>query len=164
MKKEGKLDELTKAKLIYSGELALFAVLFAVLGSLFLSGVIKPSDWKKWLVLIGGTLGSLWCFIDFIWILNSPKRKAKNCLLDKILLLPSAAASLGFNIFFWIKMIPFNSDHDLLFAYFLGAILLYFSLVYVFEAAYHWKHPIPGLLEEEKTEPTEIEADKKEGE
>ena len=156
MKKWKELDDLTKAKIIYSGELALFAILFAILGSLFLAGVILPSDWKKWLVLVGGSLGSVWCFADFIWILNSPKRRAKNCLLDKILLLPSAAASLGFNIFFWIKLIPFNSDYDSLFAYFLGAIVLYFALISVFEAIYHWKHPIPGLLEEsEKEEPSE---------
>ncbi len=147
-----KLDDLTKAKLIYSGELLLFALVFAVLGILFLLGVISPSDWKKWLVLVGGSLGSVWCFVDFAWILASPKRKAKNSLIDKILLLPSAAVSLGFNVFFWIKMIPFHSDYDSLFATFLGSILLYFSLVYLFECFYHWKHPVPGLLEEEKKE------------
>lgn len=155
-----KLDELTKAKLIYSGELLVFAIVFAVLGILFLVRVIAPSDWKKWLVLVGGTLGSVWCFVDFAWILASPKRRAKNSLLDKILLLPSAATSLGFNIFFWIKMIPLNSDYDSLFAIFLGAILIYFSLTYLFEGFYHWKHPIPGLLEEEKKEETPSEEQK----
>ena len=60
MKKWKELNDLTKAKIIYSGELALFAILFAILGSLFLAGVILPSDWKKWLVLVGGSLGSVW--------------------------------------------------------------------------------------------------------
>ena len=40
-----KLDDLTKMKLIYSGELLMFAVLFAVLGPLFLFEVITVADW-----------------------------------------------------------------------------------------------------------------------
>ena len=35
-----------KVKLVYSAELAIFAVLFAVLGSLFLANVISVADWN----------------------------------------------------------------------------------------------------------------------
>ncbi len=152
MSKESKLDELGKAKLVYSGELMLFSVAFAVLGSLFLSGILSTSEWKKWVVLTLGTAGAVWAFVDFGWTLKSKKRRASSCLLDKILVLPSALCSLGFNIFFWIKLIPFNTDYDAFFSYFLGGMLLYFTLIYLFQAIYHWFHPLPALLEGEEKE------------
>lgn len=150
MGSKSKIDDLTKAKLVYSGELALFAIAFAVLGSLFLSGVLSTSDWKKWVVLTLGSAGAIWAFVDFFWTLKSAKRRASNCLLDKILVLPSALCSLGFNVFFWIKLIPFNSTYDAFFSYFLGGMLLYFTLIYLFQAIYHWFRPLPALLETEK--------------
>ena len=137
-----------KAKLIYTLELAIFAVLFATLGILFLTGVLKTSAWKKWLVLTVGTLGAIWAYVDFFWVLRSPKRRAKNSLLDKALVLPNALFAFGINIYFWVKLAPFNGESDALFAYCLGASLCYFALIYAIEAIYHWKHPVPGLLEE----------------
>ena len=40
-----KLDDLTKAKLIYSGEILLFAIIFLALGVLFLTRVIAVQDY-----------------------------------------------------------------------------------------------------------------------
>ncbi len=144
-----KLNGNDKAKLIYTVELAVFACLFAVLGILFLTGVLRTSAWKKWLVLTVGTLGAVWCFIDFFWCLKSPKRRAKNSMLDKALPLPNALYAFVVNIYFWVKLAPFNEESDTMFAYCLGASLCYFALVYVIEAIYHWKHPVPGLIEAE---------------
>ncbi len=142
-----KLSGNDKAKLIYTIELLVFACLFAVLGILFLTGILHTSAWKKWLVLTVGTLGAVWCYVDFFWCLKSPKRRAKNSLLDKALVLPNALYAFAINIYFWVKLAPFNEDSDLMFAYCLGASLCYFSIIYLIEAFYHWKHPVPGLIE-----------------
>ena len=142
-----KLSGNDKAKLVYTIELLVFACLFAVLGILFLVGVLHTSTWKKWLVLTVGTLGAVWCYVDFFWCLKSPKRRAKNSLLDKALVLPNALYAFVINIYFWVKLAPFNEDSDIMFAYCLGASLCYFSIIYIIEAIYHWKHPVPGLIE-----------------
>jgi hypothetical protein len=160
-----KLQANTKAKLIYTLELAIFACLFLTLGILFLCGVLSTSSWKKWLVLTVGTAGAVWCFIDFVWFLRSPKKREKGSLLDKVLLLPNALYALVINIYFWVKLAPFNEDSDQLFAYILGASLCYFAIVYAVEAIYHWKYPVPGLLEsdeeEEATPPDNPESENK---
>ena len=161
-----KLSGNEKAKLIYTLELAIFACLFLTLGILFLVGVLKTSLWKKWLVLTVGTLGAVWCFVDFFWMIKSPKRRAKNSMLDKVLVLPNALYALIINIYFWVKLAPFNEESDAIFAYCLGASLCYFALIYVIEGIYHWKHPVPGLLEAEneieETSPEEEKAEETE--
>ena len=161
-----KLSGNEKAKLIYTLELAIFACLFLTLGILFLVGVLKTSLWKKWLVLTVGTLGAVWCFVDFFWMVKSPKRRAKNSMLDKVLVLPNALYALIINIYFWVKLAPFNEESDAIFAYCLGASLCYFAFIYVIEGIYHWKHPVPGLLEAEneieETSPEEEKAEETE--
>ncbi len=145
-----KLSGNDKAKLVYTVELGVFACLFAVLGILFLTGVLHTNAWKKWLVLTVGTLGAVWCYVDFFWCLKSAKRRAKNSLLDKALVLPNALFAFVINIYFWVRLAPFNEDSDAMFAYCLGASLCYFAFIYIIEAVYHWKHPLPGLLEVEE--------------
>ena len=159
-----KLSGSEKAKLIYAIELLVFAILFLTLGILFFVGVLHTSTWKKWLVLTVGSVGGVWCFVDFFWTLKSPKRRAKNSLLDKALVLPNALYALIINTYFWIKLTPFNEDSDLMFGYCLAASLCYFALIYVIEAIYHWKHPVPGLveLENELDEEEKKEAESKE--
>lgn len=145
-KNKKKLDELTKAKLIYSIELAVFAVVFAVIGILNLVKVIVLKDWRVTLFLWLTSIGGFIFIIDLVWILLSPKRKAKNSLIDKILLIPSALflSSLsiyqlanGISSFIWWE---------------LGIGFIYFALIYIFEAIYHWFYPVPGLLEEDNKE------------
>ncbi len=144
-----KLSGNDKAKLVYTIELLFFACVFLTLGVLFLCGVLKTSTWKKWLVLTVGTVGSVWCFVDFFWTLRSPKRRAKNSLLDKGLVLPNALFAFSVNIYFWVMLAPFNEASDIMFAYCLGASLCYFAIIYSIEAFYHWKHPLPGIIEVE---------------
>lgn len=156
-----KLSDGDKAKLVYTIELGAFACLFAVLGVLFLTGVLRASAWKKWLVLTVGTVGAVWCYVDFFWCLKSPKRRAKNSLLDKGLLLPNALFAFAINIYFWAKLAPFNEESDAMFAYCLGASLCYFAFIYIVEAIYHWKHPVPGLLETEEEIKSEDPSQKK---
>ena len=55
-----KMDDLTKAKLIYSGEILLFAIIFLVLGILFLVKIIDVQDYKKWLSILLG-----WWYMEY---------------------------------------------------------------------------------------------------
>lgn len=145
-KEKKKLDELTKTKLIYSGELLIFAIVFAVLGILILVGVINVWDWKKvaftWVTLFGGFL--LWG--DFIWLLCSKKRRKKNSLLDKIFVLPSATFLIGYDLYSLIK------GDDSIVSIVMGVIFVYLACVYLFEGVYHWFKTHPGLLEEGTSE------------
>lgn len=146
------MDELKKAKLIYSGELLLFTIVFIVLGVLMLLGILGNKDLFKqifsWVTLFGST----WLIVDFFWVLLSKKRRAKNSLLDKALLLPSASCTIAFDIFCLING-PLNVN-DLagvnLYGYYCGSLFMYFAAVYLFQAIYHYFYPIPGLLEDDK--------------
>lgn len=141
-----KMDELTKAKLIYSGELVVFGIVFAVLGVLILLEIINIQDWKaiafRWVTLFGGFL--LWG--DFIWLLCSPKRKKKNCILDKILVLPSATFLIGYDLYSLI------TQDDSIIKYVMGGVFVYLACVYLFQGIYHWFYVHPGLLEEGTSE------------
>lgn len=151
-----KIDELTKAKLIYSGELLIFAIVFGTLGSLVLSGIINIGDWKKaafvWVTLFGGIL----VCADFIWLLCSPKRQKKNSWIDKILPLPSAAFLIGYDLYSII-----NND-DSFIRYVMGGVFLYLTAVYLFEGIYHWFHTHPYLLENEDPKEADSENEKNE--
>ena len=63
-----KLDFLTKAKLIYSGELLIFAIAFLIIAILEFTQVIKINEthhtFFNWLTLFGGTwlIAILWHF------------------------------------------------------------------------------------------------------
>ena len=142
--KKKKLDDLTKSKLIYSGELLIFGIIFAILGVLILLGTINVRDWKKiaftWVTLFGGFI----LYGDFFWALFSKKRRKKNSLLDKILVLPSGTFLIGYDLYVLI------SNDDSWIPYVMGAIFVYLALVYAFEAIYHWFVTHPYLLEDEE--------------
>ena len=142
MKKE-KMPEEKKLKLVYSGELLLFVVVFGTLGILFLTGVIKPADWKRYLFTYVTLIGGTWLIIDIIWALASQKRRAKVCMLDKLLVVPVAPVLITFSIICIIN----NCNEELPYRYVIGADLSYLSLVYLFMAIYHYYKPTPQMLE-----------------
>ncbi|MCQ2742768.1 MAG: hypothetical protein MJ239_05685 [Bacilli bacterium] len=154
------MDDLTKAKLIYSGELLVFAIAATVLGILFIVHVISVADWKKWAFTCVTLLGGCWCVTDFIWTLVSPKKRAKNSLLDKILLLPNGVALIGLDIFALISLIqdPSRTDLDQFFQIEIGVALLYIAVVYVIEGIYHYFKPHPSILEAVKEDEENEEA------
>jgi uncharacterized membrane protein HdeD (DUF308 family) len=149
--KHSKMDEFTKVKLIYSGEIAVFAIVFIVLGILFLTNVITVSDTRRlifsWVTLFGGFIG----IGDFLWVLLSPKRRKKNSLLDKILILPLGISLIGLDLWMLISQ---NTDNDLT-RYIMGAAFCYIALIYLVEAIYHWFHPLPSLVEAAEEKPEE---------
>ena len=155
-----KLDDFTKMKLIYSGELLVFAVLFAVLGPLFLFEVITVADWKRWVFSIVTLLGGLWLIADFVWCLISGKRRKKNSMLDKVLVLPMALPVVVFDILAFVKGWVWLEEGVVYFRYALGIALFYYAIVYLFEAIYHFKHPVPMLLEEIEKAEAESAAEK----
>lgn len=162
------MDDLKKAKLMYSGELLIFAVIAIVLGILFICHVINVADWKKWAFTCVTLLGGCWCIADFIWTLVSPKKRAKNSLLDKILLLPNGCALLGLDIFALINLIqdPSRTDLDTFFQIEIGCALLYLSVAYIVEAIYHYYKPHPSIIEAveaDRQNEENKEEDKKDG-
>ena len=60
-KNKKKMDELTKAKLIYTIELVVFSIVFLVIGILNILQIIYPKEWRASAVLyltsIGGFIG-----------------------------------------------------------------------------------------------------------
>ena len=142
------LEELNKDKgfrrykLIYSGELLLIAVVFLVLGILKLVGIMMSKQPRMLVFNIITTLGGLWIIIDLIWILVSPKRRKKNCLLDKLLNLPIALCVLPFNVY---NFITYPGD-NIFFNYFVGGMFLYVFINYTFQAIYHFYKPVPAII------------------
>lgn len=159
-----KLDDLTKAKLIYSGELLLFAVIFVVIGVLFITQIIAVKDYKKWLFPIITLLGAIWVLVEFIWALASPKKRAKVCLLDKILLLPSSLTFLVCDTYVLIVLMinPTTTELDVFFPLYIGITLCYLSAVYLFQGIYHYFKPLKLLVDAAEADRLEAEKEKQE--
>ena len=152
-----KMDFATKAKLIYSGELLIFALVFITLAILKFTNVIPFNDVRatifNWVTLFGGT----WLIADLIWAIFDKKRQKRIALIDKIIHAPAGIYLISFDLY-CLNTHPTDSQ-----VYQIGIpiVLTYLGLCYIFEAIYHYKYPIPGLLEvEEKVE----EPEQKEGE
>lgn len=155
--KKKKLDPLTKVKLMLAVEYLVFVVVFAVLGILFLTGVIKVAEWKRYAFTYVTLAGGVWICVDFFWTAFSPKRRAKNCLLDKILMFPVGLALLGWDIY----AIANGCAESLPYAYVIGGDFCYIAAVYLFQAIYHWFRPIPAVIEAalEESKPEEKQVD-----
>lgn len=138
-----KLSDFEKFKLAYCVELVVFAIVFTVLGILFLTGVIQIKDWKFWVFPILTLAGGIWLIIDLIWLLKSPFRRKKNSILDKLLPLPASIPVIGFDIYFLIN----NTSHMgedwyiQLFRVLIGAVLCYYGAIYLFQGIFHWFKP-----------------------
>ena len=143
-----KLDPHKKIKLIYSGELLLFAVIFLVFGILKCTKVMGYYETRRivfnWITIFG----SAWILIDFCWGLFSQKRRQRICLLDKVLTLP---VGLFIMVFDFISLIA-KPENDDFYIYSIGAAFLYISVIYTFQGIYHYFKPIPGLLEDVEEE------------
>ena len=141
-----------KIKLIYSGELLVFAVVFIVLGILELLRVIKLSDRFQLIFKIITLAGATWLIVDFVWVMLSPKRKAKNAVMDKAMMLPLALYLYVFDIIGFV----FQPGYGY---YQVGvpAAFFYVACAYTFQGIYHYYHPIPSILEiiEEANKPEE---------
>ena len=138
-----KLDALTKAKLIYSGELIIIAIVFLVVAILKFTNVIPYNATRhlvlNWITLFGGT----WVIVDFVWALLSKKRRPRISLLDKALHFPAGIYLVTFDLFCIIT----RPDNPMIYHCGFPIAISYLCLCYIFEGIYHFYHPIPGILE-----------------
>ena len=134
--------QIKKIKLIYSVELLVFAVVFLVLGILELLAVIKLSERFQLIFKIITLVGATWLITDFTWVMLSPKRKKKNSVLDKAMMLPLALYLYVFDILSFILKPGYGY-------YQVGvpAAFFYVSCVYVFQGIYHFYNPVPSVIE-----------------
>lgn len=142
MKKQ-KLDELTQAKLIYTIELGVFVAIFLTLGILFILSIIPMTERRytifTYVTLIGGFIG----IGDFVWVLASKKRRKKNSILDKALLVPLSLTLMSIDVFSLAKGWQSKEFYSVV----LGSAFLYIATAYLIELVYHWFKPIPMLLD-----------------
>ena len=142
-----------KSILIYSIELLVFAVVFVILGSLRITGVIGYSEQRRivfnWITIIGGGIG----IGDFIWYLFSKRRRARNFLPDKLAVLALAIFMITYDI------ICFTTNPTPEFCtYMLGGALIYVGAIYLFQGIYHYFYPLPGYLDDIRKAIAEDEA------
>jgi len=136
-----KMDDLKKAKLVYSGELIIIGIIFLVLGILKILGIMSSSDTSRtifnWITIFGGS----WIIFDFFWSNFSSKRRQKVCLLDKYLGLPAGIYVIV------IDILSFTGNaSQTTWKYFIAGLFFYITVNYIFQGFFHYKHPTPELL------------------
>lgn len=150
-----------KVKLIYSGELFFFSALFIVIATLEILGIIGKNTIVltifNWVTIFGGT----WMIADFIWLLCSEKRKKKNAIIDKALLVPAGIYLITFDIICFTNASFVTPEFRRLM---MSIVFYYFACVYIFQGIYHWFIPVPGLMEDVKKEQEEADAARLEAE
>lgn len=144
------MDPIKKVKLIYSGELILFSIVFLVLGILLAVQVIKPSEWVRKVFNFITIAGGIWMIAKLFWVLLSPKKRAKTSLFDTVLMVPLGVALIAFDIYCFViwgtSGFPAVATHCLG----MGIAFIYIAAVYLAQGIYHYHHPIPGLFEDEE--------------
>lgn len=150
------MNELTKAKLIYTIELGVFALAFLIIAILQFVHVINFGETHlrviNWITIFGASIGLL----DFVWFFFSPVRRKKNSMLDKCLLVPLMIYILVFDI---ICFVNYDNPQLNLAQIMIPCALCYVTFAYTLEAIYHWFKPVPMLfeaIEEDKENPQEV--------
>lgn len=146
-----KMDDITKAKLIYSIELGVFAVAFLVIAILKFVGVIGTNATRltvfNWITLFGGS----WLVVDFLWAMFDKKRQKRVAIIDKCIHLPAGLYLIVFDLYCLIAKPAIDST---ICRYATPIVLTYLGLCYAFEAIYHFKYPVPGLLDAVEEKPS----------
>ena len=142
-----------KNKLIYSGELILFSIIFLVIGILELVKVIPLSERFQLIFKILTLVGASWIVADFIWSLLSKKQRKSSPLMDKIMMLPLAIYLYSYDIAGFIY--PRSYEY-----YQIGVPMAFFYITcaYLFQGIYHYYKPIPAIIEAIEEEIKEKEA------
>ena len=140
---EKKMDELTKAKLIYSGELVFIALVALVIGILELTYIIKICN--------GFRIGFTWVtillspamLIDTIYVMVKPERRANISIFDRCCLIPIYIYLI---IIDEISLINYNTMPQSYYQTVIGILIIYVAVIYLIQACYHWYHPHPTLV------------------
>lgn len=132
-----------KTKLIYSGELLFFAILFFVIATLEILGVIGKREIMmiifNWVTIFGGT----WMLVDFFWVLFSKKRRKKNSLLDKAMLIPAGIYLIVFDSLCFAQLSFITMEFRRLM---MGILFYYLGACYLFQGIYHYFFPVPAIV------------------
>lgn len=144
---KAKMDPAKKTKLIYSGELVVFSVIFLVIGFFKLFGVIGTNPTYRLVFSIITSCGALFMYGDFLFSLINKKRRAKVCLLDKIINLPAATYLIVYNILSFLAIGNVIVLPELFYKISMAAVIFYLSGSYCFQGIYHYFNPTKELLE-----------------
>ena len=140
-----KLDDLTKIKLIYSGELIVIAIVALVIGILQLTTVLEVKELFRnifnWVTIFGSSL----LIITSVYSLVSPKRRKKISIFDKITLFPLAIYILVIDI---ICFSNYGTLPQSFYQTYIPIALLILAVVYIAQGIYHWFYPLQSLLDE----------------
>ncbi len=138
-----------KTKLIYSGELLFFSILLIVLATLEILNIIGRRPIMLNIFNFVTAAGGTWMIVDFFWVLFSKKRRKKNSLLDKALLIPLGIYLITFDVICFVRMSEmwkdetFNQFRRLM----MGIAFYYMGGIFLFQAIYHYFVPVPTLVE-----------------
>jgi len=137
-----------------------FSAVFITLGILELLGIIgNNKDWRLVFTYITMVGVAVFIFLT-IFTLSNEKRRAKICILDRVMLMPAPVAVLFLDIMTLAKGVDATLE---LHCYIIGIVFLYFGACYIFQAIYHYYFPLPILYEEDEPEAKPAE-EKPEGE
>lgn len=139
-----KISDETKVKLIYSGELLIFALVFAAIAVLKILKVIPHNPTRTTVFNYITLAGCAWGLTDFIWTMVSKKKRAKACLLDKFTLLPLILFMITYDL---ISLIA-KPENENFYVYMLSGALFYVAVIYIFQGIYHYFRPLESLMEE----------------
>ena len=139
-----KISEETKVKLVYSGELAIFSIVFLVLGILKITGVMAYDEGRRQIFNYITTAGGVWLVVDLLWAAFSKVRRQRICLLDKFLNVPLGIFLLVFNIICFTQ----PKMDDSFYINMMSVVFFYVAIDYAFQAIYHFYKPLPSLMEE----------------
>lgn len=140
-----KLDDLTKVKLIYSGELIVVAIVALVIGILQLTQVLTVKELFRnifnWVTIFGSPLLIITSIISIV----SPKRRKKVSYFDKITLFPLAVYIIVIDI---ICFANYGTLEQSFYQTYIPIAILCLSVIYMAQGIYHWFRPLPSLLDE----------------
>lgn len=162
---KNKLSTETKVKLIYCGELAIISIVVLVIGILKMVDVIHTRPTRLFIYNIITTVGAAYFIFDLVWYIVSPKKRKRSSLLDKLLILPASFYLIYFDIICFIDKYKNAEPNELFVRYSVGAVLLYIAVIYLFQAFFHFKYPVPQLIEAiEEAKQAELEEKKEKNE
>lgn len=134
---------LKKANKVYIIELIVIAIIIIVLATLKLVGVLGKSQTFRHVFNIITTVGFVYITTDFILMFTSSRHKKRNSMFDKATFLPFGIALLVLDIFCFIN---WNVETIEYFSLAVAIIFYYAAAIYIVQALYHIKRPIPSII------------------
>ena len=157
-----KLSDETKIKLVYSVELLVIALVLIVIGVLKYANAIVTKPTRLFVYNILSACCGVWMVAEFIWAMVSPKKRAKTPMLDKIMMLPIGIYILCFDTICFTRKALGLEPLEIYIRYSVGTVLTVIGLVYIFQAVYHYYHPVPQVIEAiEETKKARLEEEQK---